>query len=198
MIRGLVLATRPQQWVKNLFVLAAVVFAWGLRDPALSWKALKALGLFCMAAGGNYVLNDLIDLERDRLHPRKRHRAIARGEVPLGLAWVTAIGLEVGAVALAWFLERRFAGLLAVYVVLMAAYSVRLRDVIHSFAVGIAIIAHLLDRTTPARAGAANLGRSVRRDEDDTWSRPTAARREYVPLGRPTSLPLADAAPVVT
>lgn len=131
MIRGLALAVRPQQWVKNVFVLAAVVFSEQLGDPGKAWKALAALGVFCLASGGNYLLNDLIDLEQDRLHPRKRHRAIARGDVPVAAAWIAAIALEATALGLAFGLGLGvpFVGLLAGYLVLMAAYSIRLKRV---------------------------------------------------------------------
>jgi 4-hydroxybenzoate polyprenyltransferase len=126
---GLLLALRPQQWVKNLFVLAALVFSLRLGETDSLLRALAAVGIFCLASGGNYLLNDLIDLERDRLHPRKRHRPIASGRVPVGVAGFVAAVLEAGAVGLALLLDRGFAGLVGMYLVGMAAYSVRLKRI---------------------------------------------------------------------
>jgi 4-hydroxybenzoate polyprenyltransferase len=128
-IRGLALTLRPQQWVKNLFVLAAVVFAERLTDPAKVRAALAALGIFCLAAGGNYVLNDLIDRDRDRLHPRKRSRPIARGDVPAGVAVSVAVLLEAAAIGLGFLLDPTFGLLIVAYLGAMAAYSLALKRI---------------------------------------------------------------------
>jgi decaprenyl-phosphate phosphoribosyltransferase len=84
---------RPRQWVKNLFVLAPLVFAKRANDPASLRCALVAFVLFCMASSSVYLFNDVADRERDRNHPEKRKRAIAAGRVSVRLAVVVSIVL---------------------------------------------------------------------------------------------------------
>ena len=71
-------ALRPRQWVKNFFVFAGLIFSQSLFTP-LVWPALGAFLIFCALSGAIYVFNDLADVEKDRLHPTKRYRPIARG-----------------------------------------------------------------------------------------------------------------------
>src|SRR5690606_30161360 len=85
-IRGLVRTIRPHQWVKNVFVLAPVVFATKLFDPVLLTNAGAAFAVFCLLAGAVYTLNDLADVDADRLHPVKRYRPIASGRVAESVA----------------------------------------------------------------------------------------------------------------
>ena len=86
LVRGVIRTVRPHQWVKNLFVLAPLVFAKQLTDPRTIIGAIGAFGVFCLLAGSIYTLNDLLDVEADRIHPVKRHRPIASGAVPTGVA----------------------------------------------------------------------------------------------------------------
>jgi len=132
LIRAVALSVRPQQWVKNLIIFAALVFAHKLGDVDALLRVVAAFGVFCMVSGGNYVLNDLIDVEKDRLHPRKKNRPIASGALPLPVAAVLVVLFEGGAVALGFILDP--GGLLgfvvAGYLVLMAAYSLWLKRVV--------------------------------------------------------------------
>jgi decaprenyl-phosphate phosphoribosyltransferase len=97
-VRGLLRTMRPKQWIKNLLVFAAPGAAGVLRQATPFLHALGAFGVFCLAASGTYLLNDAIDFEADRLHHRKRHRPIAAGIVPVGLAKVcAAVLLAAGA-----------------------------------------------------------------------------------------------------
>jgi 4-hydroxybenzoate polyprenyltransferase len=88
---------RPHQWVKNLFVLAPVVFARELTRPTFILAALGAFVVFCLLAGAVYTLNDLVDADADRVHPIKRHRPIASGRVPVPLARGMVIALVTAA-----------------------------------------------------------------------------------------------------
>ena len=97
-VRGLVKATRPHQWVKNLFVFAPVVFANKLTSPDVMLGAFGAFGIFCLLAGAVYLMNDLVDVEADRVHPVKRHRPIASGRV--SVAWAKAASVALVVVAL--------------------------------------------------------------------------------------------------
>jgi decaprenyl-phosphate phosphoribosyltransferase len=92
---------RPHQWVKNLFVLAPVVFAKELTNPRLIASAIGAFAVFCLLAGAVYTLNDIVDVDADRIHPVKRKRPIASGCVPVPLAKVMAVVLVLAALTLA-------------------------------------------------------------------------------------------------
>jgi len=128
-LRGVVRTMRPHQWVKNLFVLAPVVFAKNLTHPSIIISALGAFGIFCLLAGSIYTLNDIVDVEADRVHPVKRHRPIAAGRVPLPVAKamvVVLLGLCIGGGLLGpW----RFLAVAMGYFVLQTAYSFRLKKV---------------------------------------------------------------------
>ncbi|HEV3346336.1 MAG TPA: UbiA family prenyltransferase, partial [Methylomirabilota bacterium] len=80
-------ALRPRQWVKNFFVFAGLIFSQSLFTP-LVWPALAAFVIFCALSGAIYVFNDVADVEKDRLHPTKRYRPIARGALSLPAALV--------------------------------------------------------------------------------------------------------------
>ena len=86
---------RPRQWTKNLILLAGVIFAQQLADPASALRALAACVVFCFASGAVYIFNDLVDVEQDRQHPYKRRRPIASGRLPMPVAWRVWAGLVV-------------------------------------------------------------------------------------------------------
>jgi len=122
---GILRTTRPKQWVKNLFVLAPVVFAKNLFQEQVLLRALLAFGVFSVLAGAIYTINDLVDVEEDRSHPTKRHRPIASGEVPAGVARASAgvmIALSLGGAA---WLDRRVAAVALAYLLKDLAYSLR-------------------------------------------------------------------------
>jgi 4-hydroxybenzoate polyprenyltransferase len=70
---------RPQQWVKNVFVAAPLVFAQKLTDSDAVLRAAIAVAAFCALSGAVYAFNDVRDVEADRAHPKKQHRPIAAG-----------------------------------------------------------------------------------------------------------------------
>lgn len=138
MVRGLIKTIRPHQWVKNLFVLAPMffhkdVFVTAGGVPALNLlvtgKALVATFVFCLLAGAVYTINDLVDVEADRIHPVKRARPIASGEVPEKVARMMAVGLVVVSLGMALKLDVRFAAVAFVYFVENLAYSFKLKKV---------------------------------------------------------------------
>ncbi|WP_158542721.1 decaprenyl-phosphate phosphoribosyltransferase [Lujinxingia litoralis] len=136
--RGLWKSLRPHQWVKNAFVLAPLFFAKAYTDPLLAGKALAAALLYSLAAGTVYVLNDLMDVERDREHPIKRHRPIASGELPEATAWRALVVIGGSASIASYLLSPLFAAVVGTYLVMNLAYSIRLK---HYAFVDVAIIA---------------------------------------------------------
>ena len=123
-------ALRPRQWVKNVFVLAALVFAGRLHDPAAVLRALAAFGVFCLLSSSVYLFNDIRDRDADRAHPKKRHRAIASGELAPGVAAGASVLLAIAALVAAFALTPRLGGVAAAYFVLNLAYSFGLKRVV--------------------------------------------------------------------
>jgi 4-hydroxybenzoate polyprenyltransferase len=121
---------RPRQWVKNVFVLAPLVFAQELSNAAAVETSVVAFVLFCMLSSSVYVLNDLVDAESDRQHPEKRHRPIASGQLDPRAAGVLAAILALAGMAGALFLGVPFALVAAVYLALNLAYSFVLKRVV--------------------------------------------------------------------
>ena len=127
--RGVVMTMRPHQWVKNVFVLAPVVFAKHLTHPSIIVSALGAFGVFCLLAGAIYTLNDVLDVEADRVHPVKRLRPIASGVVPVPLArWLVIVLLALVLVG-ALLGPPEFLAVVVAYFVLQTAYSLRLKKI---------------------------------------------------------------------
>ena len=92
LLAAAVVSLRPRQWVKNFFVFAGLIFSQSLFTP-LVWPALGAFLIFCALSGAIYVFNDLADVDKDRLHPVKRNRPIARGALPAPVAMGLGVGL---------------------------------------------------------------------------------------------------------
>ncbi len=130
MIRPLVRALRPVQWVKNVFVLAPIVFAEQLGDTEVLGRAMLAFAAFCFAASAIYLFNDLRDREEDRRHPLKQHRPIASGALSVPAAIVAALVLAALALALALSFGTVFTILLVVYLAINLLYSSGLKHVV--------------------------------------------------------------------
>lgn len=129
--RALLRATRPRQWLKNALVFAAPATGGVLSQPPALARATVAFVAFCLASGGLYLLNDVVDRAADRLHPVKRSRPVAAGLVPVPLATVAAAALLVAAVVtgvLGGGLA--LAAVVCGYVGLALAYTLALRDVV--------------------------------------------------------------------
>ena len=126
---GFVRTMRPHQWLKNAFVLAPVFFAKDIFELPLITHALAAFFVFCLLAGAVYTMNDIVDVEGDRVHPVKRHRPIASGRVPLPAARALTLGLVLVSLGGAVLLNPWFALVAAGYFVENVAYSLKLKKV---------------------------------------------------------------------
>jgi 4-hydroxybenzoate polyprenyltransferase len=128
-ILGIVRTVRPHQWVKNVFVLAPVVFAKEIFAPDLLTRAGSAFLVFCLLAGAVYTINDVADVAADRLHPVKRYRPIASGRVPLRVARFFSVLLVTLSLAWAFFIAPAFAAVALAYFVMNVAYTMKLKHV---------------------------------------------------------------------
>jgi 4-hydroxybenzoate polyprenyltransferase len=129
MLVAVVLSLRPRQWVKNLFVFAAVIFSQQLFTPAFA-RAAEAFVIFCALSGGMYLFNDVADRHKDRLHPRKRERPVASGRLSPRAALIAGVLLLAAALAAAAWLSLGMLLVAAGYVTLLTAYSLGLKHVV--------------------------------------------------------------------
>jgi decaprenyl-phosphate phosphoribosyltransferase len=126
---ALLRAVRPAQWSKNLLLLAAPAAAGVIAHRAVAVHVGVAVVAFCLTASGGYLLNDVIDADNDRLHPRKRARPVASGALPPGLAVAAGLGLAAAGVAVAATVGAALAAWALGYAALAAGYSLLLRNV---------------------------------------------------------------------
>ena len=132
-----ILSMRPKQWSKNLLVFMALFFtvdqAWDPSDietgVRLFMRTAAAFLLFSALSGVVYIVNDLMDRDEDRRHPKKRHRPIASGKLPIPLARVAAVVIGVPALAASYLLEPLFGLITLVYLAVMLLYSFGLKRV---------------------------------------------------------------------
>ena len=123
-------ALRPHQWIKNLFVLAALVFSKHIFDPDYMIQAGLAFVSFCLISSATYLFNDIQDRENDRNHPEKRHRPIASGALGVSTAFVIALIMALVAVWLAFGIQLYFGFILIFYILLNLGYSLGLKHVV--------------------------------------------------------------------
>lgn len=126
---GLIRVARLRQWTKNVLVFVAPGAAGVLHHGGVFVHALGAFGIFCVAASGTYFLNDSLDAEADRAHPKKRHRPIAAGIVPVSTGLAVGIGLLLLSFVLALMLAGwHLAVVMIVYGAINACYSLGLKN----------------------------------------------------------------------
>jgi 4-hydroxybenzoate polyprenyltransferase len=129
-LRDWLLLLRPQQWVKNGFVLAPLLFSGRMLERAAVLAAFEAFVSFCLVASAVYIFNDTVDRERDRAHPVKGLRPIAAGRISVAAALPAALALGIGGLLLGWLTQPAVGGILAAYLVLNLLYSIRLKQVV--------------------------------------------------------------------
>jgi len=129
-VRGLIREMRPRQWSKNLLLFFGLIFAQKLTDPYLLGLATAGFVVFCAASSAIYIVNDLVDLDRDRHHPVKRNRPLAAGTVTPIQAVVLAVVLLVFSIVGAFALRPEFGVITLAYIALMVAYSFWLKHIV--------------------------------------------------------------------
>lgn len=127
---GVIKAARPRQWIKNFAVFAALIFSGTLLDRTNQIKTLEAFLLFCIFSSATYLLNDVFDIERDKLHPFKRKRPIASGVIPVPLAIGLSLFLIIVFLPFAYKLSPAFFFASTTYLILQLFYSSYLKQII--------------------------------------------------------------------
>jgi 4-hydroxybenzoate polyprenyltransferase len=128
LLKNLVKALRPHQWIKNLLVFIPLFAAGAFLDVNGWINALLGFAAFCATASGIYVLNDLIDLAADRQHPRKRNRPFASGAAPASTGLLLGLGMLVAGIALAAVTGIGAVAMIATYAVISLSYSLYLKE----------------------------------------------------------------------
>ena len=129
-LRDWIRLVRPAQWVKNLFVLAPLLFSGRATEPEAVIAALLSLLAFCLLASAVYSFNDVADRESDRAHPTKRFRPVASGRIPVASAMGISAGLVLLGLGLAWVVTPGLALIAAGYLLLNLIYSIWLKHLV--------------------------------------------------------------------
>lgn len=129
MLKQLLVTMRPRQWTKNLFIFAALLFDLKLFDLNYVGRTVSAFILFCILSGSVYLVNDLVDVEKDRLHPVKRNRPLPSGKLKRSWALAAAAVLPMISLTLSLLLEPLFGLLALTYLVIQLAYSFLLKEI---------------------------------------------------------------------
>ncbi len=128
-LRYIVLSMRPRQWTKNFVIFLPLIFSINLHWDKLAITTV-AFALFCLISGGIYLVNDILDIDRDRAHPQKRRRPLASGKLKARYAIVAAIVLFAAGYFLSFRFNFEFGVVMVVYLVVMIAYSLLLKHLI--------------------------------------------------------------------
>lgn len=127
---NLLKATRPRQWIKNSALLGGLLFSGQLNSGDALFNALYAFLIFCAASSATYLLNDVFDIERDKLHPFKSKRPIASGKISIPIATIIALIIIVTILPLAYNLSPAFFLAVILYLLLQLLYSAYLKSII--------------------------------------------------------------------
>jgi len=114
---------RPKQWSKNLLVFAALLFTGDFRDTSLIIRAVAAFLAMCATSSAAYVLNDLLDADRDRAHPVKKNRPIASGRISIPIAILVGVLLAAVGIGIASWLGPGVLALVGIYILIQVSYN---------------------------------------------------------------------------
>jgi 4-hydroxybenzoate polyprenyltransferase len=126
----IVRSMRPHQWTKNLVVFAGLIFSRNFQQQELVLRSVAAFVAFCLLSGVIYIINDIADIEKDRLHPTKKNRPLASGALPVPVAFVAAMAAALVGLFLSWRLGGSFLAVACVFCALNLLYSFVMKRVV--------------------------------------------------------------------
>ncbi|MEO8607647.1 MAG: decaprenyl-phosphate phosphoribosyltransferase [Chloroflexota bacterium] len=129
-IIGLLRTMRPKQWTKNAIIYAGLVFDGQLFIADSLFRVTVSFILLCLAASSIYIINDLVDIERDRQHPKKKYRPLPSGQLPVSLARAAAVIIPIGIIILAALYSLSFSIILLIFIVINILYSFKLKHIV--------------------------------------------------------------------
>ena len=121
---------RPHQWTKNLVVFAGLIFSRNFHEKELLLRSVDAFAVFCLLSGVIYIINDIADVEKDRLHPTKKNRPLAAGTLPVPVAFVAAVVCAGTGLYLSWRLGSGFLTVAVTFCALNLLYSFLLKRIV--------------------------------------------------------------------
>lgn len=121
---------RPKQYIKNLFVLAALIFSGKLLETQLIYKTIIAFISFCLISSSVYVLNDIVDIEKDKLHPKKCKRPLASGAVSKTSAIILFVILVIASIGLTLLVNTKLTFIVGLYLINNLLYSFKIKNII--------------------------------------------------------------------
>ncbi|RJP56237.1 MAG: decaprenyl-phosphate phosphoribosyltransferase [Candidatus Auribacter fodinae] len=130
MVKDYIFALRPKQWIKNLFLFAALFFSRKMVHVDLTLKYIIAFCFFCLLTSSVYLINDIHDKEQDKIHPQKKQRPIAAGRISVSNAWRLAIMMTAASLTGAFFLDPLFLLLSLIYYIMNIFYSFWLKRIV--------------------------------------------------------------------
>lgn len=130
MVLGLLRTMRPKQWTKNGFIFAALIFNGSLFDPQPLMMTTVGFILFCLVSGNVYLINDLVDIEKDRLHPKKKERPLPSGQLPKSVGVLAAGLLPLLVLPFSFWLNPAFGLIVSAYLLLQIGYSFYLKHLV--------------------------------------------------------------------
>ncbi len=130
MLKDLIISMRPKQWYKNLILFVGIVFSRNLFDFSMWFSVISAFIIFCMLSGGDYMINDILDMERDKKHPTKRKRPIASGSLKKSHAILFASLLIILALSGSYLINSLFFIVSIMFFFLHNAYTLFLKHII--------------------------------------------------------------------
>ena len=129
-MRDYVFLLRPKHWIKNLFIFAALIFSLNLFDIGKFIISLRAFIAFSLISSFVYIINDIVDIEQDKRHPKKRNRPIASGKIALVNALLISIFCLIAGLIIAYFINLNTLIVITIYVIINIFYSIKIRNVV--------------------------------------------------------------------
>ncbi len=129
MLNEIIVSMRPKQWYKNLVLFAGIIFSLNLFNVHIWITVFSSFIIFCMLSGSEYIINDIMDKERDKIHPKKCNRPIASGKLNVLHAFIFAILIVCSALVGAYLINVQFFVVSLAYFLLIVLYSLFLKHI---------------------------------------------------------------------
>ena len=128
-LRDIIRLLRPRQWIKNFAIYSVLLFSGHLFDPAVLLKVTYGFFIFCALSSSIYIINDLFDVEKDRIHPFKKFRPIAHNDVSVNTAVIISIVLALGSITSSYLIDPAFFLITIIYFIMHLSYSAYLKHI---------------------------------------------------------------------
>lgn len=130
-IKGIIQLIRPKQWIKNSFIFAAIIFSGNFLNLRMLSSNLLTFLLFCLTSSSVYILNDIVDIDKDRCHPKKKYRPLPSGKVSVKSAVIVDILIIISVALISFlYLDIRILCIFTVYFIVNILYSFKLKNVV--------------------------------------------------------------------